>query len=65
MDQAQSSLLAMLLASFGTGTSHASPLDFAKERGWVDPVGRLTDEGSELLQAMAEQSAARSVFRFG
>lgn len=65
MDQAQPSLLAMLVASFGAGISHASPLDFAKDRGWVDPDGRLTDEGSELLQAMMEQSAARSVFRFG
>ena len=65
MDQAQPSLLAMLVASFGTGISHASPLDFAKERGWVDPDGRLTDKGSELLQAITEQSAARSVFRFG
>lgn len=65
MDQAQLSLLAMLVASFGADTSHTSPLDFAKERGWVDPDGRLTNEGSALLEAMAEQSGARSVFRFG
>jgi len=65
MDQAHPSLLAMLVASFGEGTAHASPLEFAQERGWVDPNGRLTTEGSALLQAMSDQSGARSVFRLG
>jgi len=55
----------MLVASFGEGTAHASPLEFAQERGWVDPNGRLTTEGSALLQAMSDQSGARSVFRLG
>lgn len=65
MDQSLSSLLAVLVAGFTAGAWQGSPLEFARERGWVDVEGQLTAEGSALVQAMAEQSTAHSVFRLG
>ena len=35
----------------------------ARRRNWLSPAGDVTEEGAELLRALDEQSATRTVFR--
>jgi hypothetical protein len=35
----------------------------AQDKGWLDPSGRLTRAGAELLEAFRDQSHTRTVFR--
>ena len=37
--------------------------EIARERGWLDPAGRITDSGRQLQRALADQRDTRSIYR--
>lgn len=50
---------AALLAARGADAA----ADAARERGWLDPAGRITDMGRALHRALADQRDTRSIYR--
>ena len=65
MKHEATNLLTIFAHSLAEGTSASSPLQMARERGWIDGRGNLTPEGLALSEALSEQSGTRSVFRIG
>lgn len=65
MDQDTFNLLTMFAQGFTSTDDGTKPLDYAMAQGWVDAKGDLTREGSELAQALSDQTRTRSVFRIG
>jgi hypothetical protein len=37
--------------------------EVARERGWLDSAGRITDTGRQLQRALADQRGTRSIYR--
>jgi hypothetical protein len=37
--------------------------EVARERGWIDPAGRITDTGRQLHRALSDQRETRSIYR--
>jgi hypothetical protein len=37
--------------------------EVARERGWLDPAGRITETGRQLHRALADQRETRSIYR--
>jgi hypothetical protein len=45
------------------GTGQREPEAIARRRGWLDGEGWPTEDGRQLVAALDDQSATRSVFR--
>lgn len=63
MDQDRTEIVKRLAFSLEERTGRISPIDCAKERGWLDQDGAPTAEGLQVAEALSEQSETRSVFR--
>jgi hypothetical protein len=37
--------------------------EVARERGWLDSAGRITDTGRQRQRALADQRGTRSIYR--
>jgi hypothetical protein len=54
------------ILSFAAHVGRASktgPEEVARRRNWLDGSGAVTAEGDELIRALDEQAATRTVFR--
>jgi hypothetical protein len=62
-DDVATQILAFATHLCEPGTASGTPEGAARVRGWLDDEGRPTDTGRELVDAIREQRATRSVIR--
>ena len=45
------------------GNPDTPPEETARNRGWIDDSGEITDEGHDVLKSLDDQDSTRTVFR--
>ncbi|MGF1503277.1 MAG: hypothetical protein ACFBSD_15835 [Paracoccaceae bacterium] len=62
-DEETAATLSAFARQLEPGSAGERGTDIAKARGWLDPMGRPTAEGRELIDELGGQDRTRSVFR--